>query len=443
MCEMLRKILYYENVLEFKVNTKSSLQPEDVNNWQLCRTCLCEIDLDDSLSVNAMVIDTIQEKFLNIKEMLQLSIGYTINLDHPLPSMVCKSCVSKITKLYYFTVQIKRAENVLKSLYQNLNSCEQNEPENNESLNPINVKDEKELSTAPIEYEQYEVLEDIELLSSEENYPNDGKQDHEDNAELLNDIPQGSLETYELVPANADEELFTFEDIIKSEDEGAHLSEEETPIVQENKDNEEGTKAKKPEDVNSFKKRLPMRYKHKQPRVKRPLLTDLTCSVCSQSFYIQRDLVQHVQQTHPSAKAFKCRDCGQKFTHMQSLSRHMNTHKTSLFKYECKYCIKTFARIDGLIRHHRTHTDERPYGCDFCDKTFKQRTELNAHALTHVNHKMFACNICDRLLSSRNGLYLHKKNHENRIARSKVKLKQQIKEREDNLEIYLIKQTEE
>lgn len=121
----------------------------------------------------------------------------------------------------------------------------------------------------------------------------------------------------------------------------------------------------------------------------------------------------------------------------------MNTHKTSLFKYECKYCIKTFARIDGLIRHHRTHTDERPYGCDFCDKTFKQRTELNAHALTHVNHKMFACNICDRLLSSRNGLYLHKKNHENQIARSKVKLKQQIKEREDNLEIYLIKQTEE
>lgn len=80
MCEMLRKILYYENVLEIKVNTKSSLQPEDVNNWQLCRTCLCEIDLDDSLSVNAMVIDTIQEKFLNIKEMLQLSIGYTVSI---------------------------------------------------------------------------------------------------------------------------------------------------------------------------------------------------------------------------------------------------------------------------------------------------------------------------------------------------------------------------
>lgn len=42
MTQSMRKITYYENILEFKENTKEQLTLKEINNWHLCRTCLVE-----------------------------------------------------------------------------------------------------------------------------------------------------------------------------------------------------------------------------------------------------------------------------------------------------------------------------------------------------------------------------------------------------------------
>lgn len=66
----MRKITYYENILEFKENTKEQLTLKEINNWHLCRTCLVETRNDDVDLEKLSVVDVMQGSFLSIMDML-------------------------------------------------------------------------------------------------------------------------------------------------------------------------------------------------------------------------------------------------------------------------------------------------------------------------------------------------------------------------------------
>lgn len=66
----MRKITYYENILEFKENSKEPISLKEINNWHLCRTCLAETREDDVNLKKLSVMDVMQGSFLNIMEML-------------------------------------------------------------------------------------------------------------------------------------------------------------------------------------------------------------------------------------------------------------------------------------------------------------------------------------------------------------------------------------
>lgn len=75
----MRKIIYYENILEFKENTESKLELKDVNNWNLCRTCLTETKDDDMDLEKMSVMDMMEGRFLSCQEML-MKIDSTIQV---------------------------------------------------------------------------------------------------------------------------------------------------------------------------------------------------------------------------------------------------------------------------------------------------------------------------------------------------------------------------
>lgn len=70
MSESMRKIIFYENILEFKEKRNDHLTLNEVNNWEICRTCLVDTDVNDVDVERMCVMDSIQGTFYNIKEML-------------------------------------------------------------------------------------------------------------------------------------------------------------------------------------------------------------------------------------------------------------------------------------------------------------------------------------------------------------------------------------
>lgn len=66
----MRKISYFENILEFKENTKEQFNLNEVNNMELCRTCLIDTNENDMNMEKMSVMDVMQGSFLSIKDML-------------------------------------------------------------------------------------------------------------------------------------------------------------------------------------------------------------------------------------------------------------------------------------------------------------------------------------------------------------------------------------
>ncbi|XP_037823194.1 zinc finger protein 836-like [Lucilia sericata] len=420
MNKAMRKITYYENILEFKENTKEELNLNEINNWQLCRTCLIDSKEDDVDLEKMRIMDVMEGSFLSIKEMLVQTTNIKMCTTENLPTKVCKECFSKITALYYFCIQVHKADKILIKLDHKLKGYKDEVSEFiTEEVNSCNENELPEDSIL-LEVEELFDIENVEDIAKNLSDPNIMDKEEESKKDLEKTVDdKESLEYYEDVAQLegaflADDEL---DDDIKSEEEN-YLEKDllEAPSTSSS-EHEEDEVVVPPKIVNCPKKRKvckapPMSgYRHKQPRVTSPLLTEISCAICQNTFERQQDLVNHVRSLHPNSKAYKCRVCGNLFSHIQSLSRHMNNHKEAVVFNECEYCTKTFIRVDDLKRHLRVHTGERPYACSFCEKSFQQSTDLKLHEEKHYLTKTFECTECKAIYTSRNGLYLHKRKH--------------------------------
>lgn len=87
MNKSMRKITYYENILEFKENTKEELNLNEINNWKLCRTCLVDTDENDVDIKNMSIMDAMRGTILNIHEMLVEITRIKVTIDNKLDSL--------------------------------------------------------------------------------------------------------------------------------------------------------------------------------------------------------------------------------------------------------------------------------------------------------------------------------------------------------------------
>lgn len=214
---------------------------------------------------------------------------------------MCNECFSKITELYYFNIQIRKAEKVLNRLAKRF---EKN-------------KDEPETCKLNIEVDDYQEIEsisDVTNISAEENETYHDEVSEQD----LNETSEAFEEVFDI------EAVLECNEISSHYDEATLLKEQKSPLLMEIENSTDLRPGSSDEEINSEnnlieylescdtdnggtlststveksgkvkyilrktkvkpnKKRIASasaRYRHKQPRVTSPLLDDFDCAIC-------------------------------------------------------------------------------------------------------------------------------------------------------------------
>uniref|UniRef100_A0A672HUB8 C2H2-type domain-containing protein n=1 Tax=Salarias fasciatus TaxID=181472 RepID=A0A672HUB8_SALFA len=138
----------------------------------------------------------------------------------------------------------------------------------------------------------------------------------------------------------------------------------------------------------------------------------LACTVCTQAFASQTQLLRHMQ-THSVEGAeptYTCRHCDKTYGSLTGLQSHRASHSADS-RFLCSQCGKRFKTRDGLEGHLRTHTGERPYRCPYCPKDFTALAGLNVHVRRHTGERPYVCSVCGKGWPSGGDLQKHMRTH--------------------------------
>ncbi|CAN9498308.1 unnamed protein product [Ophioblennius macclurei] len=153
----------------------------------------------------------------------------------------------------------------------------------------------------------------------------------------------------------------------------------------------------------SAKDRDAHRAQHRPP--------NLTCTVCSQTFGSQTQLLRHLQ-THSVEGAeprYTCRYCELSFSGVTQLRIHQRTH--TFRSYQCDQCSKTYGSLTGLQSHRASHSADSRFLCSQCGKRFKTRDGLEGHLRTHTGERPYRCPYCPKDFTALAGLNVHVRRH--------------------------------
>ncbi|XP_073953365.1 uncharacterized protein [Choristoneura fumiferana] len=152
------------------------------------------------------------------------------------------------------------------------------------------------------------------------------------------------------------------------------------------------------------------------------------CSICSEVFLSEEDLVTHNDAEHPELSQ-RCNLCSKVFATLKSAARHRNICKQIERKFICSTCGLKFAYEISLNKHilrfhegqsvsvkfmdPKTKLDERQYQCDTCNRCFYRKDLLARHTKQHMpSEKLFECDVCKKKFHRRDNLRSHKRVHE-------------------------------
>uniref|UniRef100_A0A1I8Q3Y5 ZAD domain-containing protein n=1 Tax=Stomoxys calcitrans TaxID=35570 RepID=A0A1I8Q3Y5_STOCA len=331
----MRKIFYYENILEFKKSSQHKLNLQEVNNWQLCRTCLLETNEDDMDMEKMCVMDVVHGDFLTVQQMLLKISPSQVPKDNELPTKVCKDCLGKISNLYFFSMQIEKAQYILTKLFNNLKEderratakgfvelaqkeirtsttvvnenvqqVESDDNFNNGSHSNVSCSNSDEVTiTEEVMESDTEILWEVESIRSNGNQIDTAEMPSSENEQHVFDTKSINKDKAEIKKDSKiiDNELDIIENLInncnvidnkeKDLDEELNVHKNNSIVVYEtassqsdsiiDKNNEEYVVMYATQD-DKAKKRKPKQtsVKHKQSRVIKPLLENLKCGVC-------------------------------------------------------------------------------------------------------------------------------------------------------------------
>ncbi|XP_067205485.1 zinc finger protein 135 isoform X3 [Linepithema humile] len=160
-----------------------------------------------------------------------------------------------------------------------------------------------------------------------------------------------------------------------------------------------------------FRKKLDLQEHYNIHSGEKPFV----CQLCSNAFYLRRQLSAHCRRLHPELKANKvtstaCDICGRVLATKRSLFRHKESHNPTKL-YLCDYCGKSLSSAEHLKKHRRIHTGEKPYVCDVCGKGFTDSENLRMHRRVHTGEKPYKCDQCPKAFSQRSTLTIHRRGH--------------------------------
>lgn len=119
-----------------------------------------------------------------------------------------------------------------------------------------------------------------------------------------------------------------------------------------------------------------------------------TCSICGESFNVERYLKRHLKIVHADAQ--KCHLCPKEFIYDLTLKKHLCTDHNiiSTDTFPCKLCSKVFFLPSSLNTHMKIHDEDRTLKCPQCDNCYRTEKTLQAHLnIIHLDNKPHACDV--------------------------------------------------
>ena len=130
------------------------------------------------------------------------------------------------------------------------------------------------------------------------------------------------------------------------------------------------------------------------------------CDTCGLSFYLAKQLQNHIRRH--KEREFKCTvpGCHWRFLFANELKYHMRSHSQQK-PFLCDICGYAASSKCRLTRHRRTHTGERNYHCEYCSYKAGNSTHLHRHMRIHIGSKPFKCPYCEYSCNTHENMRKH------------------------------------
>ncbi|KAH8302806.1 hypothetical protein KR044_010839 [Drosophila immigrans] len=309
----------------------------------VCRVCMssCVTLMELFAETSALT------KEPSLADMLSECVDCEVQLDDPLPNMICLTCVIETKNAYRFKMKCEQSH---KSFWKMHNKAK-----------AIQVEEEEEEEVSPMDTS----LIKIELPEITEEKPK------------AMQVPRSSIMRIKTVTDQRTDE---------SSEKGLSLHN----LLSDTSDiitlPEQVKTFKCPHCRRIFKDRLALQgHVHVHGR------TPFQCGHCAASFTENHQLEKHLQ-SHDVERRFECAQCLKRFSTEINLQLHSRSH-SGFRSPKYQQCLKTLDQLPDLRNHLRIHA---PHKCPYCPMSFPRKQDVNYHVLVHTGERPHKCPHCDK-----------------------------------------------
>ncbi|XP_060808735.1 zinc finger protein 431-like [Amyelois transitella] len=310
-----------------------------------CRFCATEMASGDLFDLST---EDIIEKYQKLLVYLKLEVDFSPT--NKLPKQACGSCHNTCLETYRFFLKVKKAQDELNAIYNNVTYVLEVEGAGNKEVPmEIDVIQNMVVGKGVIKTEVEDGYDDAHL-----------EQSSSDEEVQLTDL----------------DDLKLSKDTITQKPASKSLKQPKTEATHD-------VKPKRRAKKTAYKvKKVPMKVLKSETNVKNVNFSWASylwsCDHCKAELDTMENLRLHSRFSHNYCYGFTCVDCNDEFNTFNAFVEHVRMHREYLRLY-CQYCNKKFRTKMECVAHTLTHWSDGQKICELCGEIFPSQGALTQH----------------------------------------------------------------